>query len=107
VPGFEKPTVDQDGLVKILLFGQSYHIRTDNPELVFRLAYRVQSFLKDVLAQDPSGALGHGTEALVQAAFRLALKLDSAERETATLKAHVEQLEKRIRRVISLVDVDF
>jgi hypothetical protein len=96
--------VDGDGLVTLELFGQKYHIRTDKPELVFRLAYRVQSFLKDAVGHDPSGGEDRGADALVQASFRLAMKLHNAERESGALKAHIDALEKRMKRLMDLVD---
>jgi hypothetical protein len=98
--------VDGDGLVTVELFGQKYHIRTDKPEMVFRLAYRVQSFLKDIVGRDPRVADGIGTDALVQAAFRLAMKLNNSERESGALKAHIDALEKRMKRLLDMVDVN-
>jgi cell division protein ZapA (FtsZ GTPase activity inhibitor) len=103
VEGFEPPKVGAQGLVEVMLFGQRYHIKTDNPGLVFRLTYRVQSMLKEALGQE-AGRARRGSDALVQAAFMLALKLNAAERETSALKANIEALEERIRRLLNLVD---
>ncbi|MDR1042268.1 MAG: cell division protein ZapA [Deltaproteobacteria bacterium] len=104
IPGFEPPALDADGLVSLVLFGQKYHIRTDKPEMVFRLAHRVQSVLRDVQSRDPKGAAASGADLLVQAAFRLAMKLLNSERESVALKANIEALERRMRRLLDLVD---
>jgi surfactin synthase thioesterase subunit len=96
--------VDGEGLVNLTLFGQKYLIRTDNADLVFGLARRVQNVLREVMDRDPWCGSGHGAGALVQAAFRLALRLSAAERDNAALTAQTEALEDRIRRLLDIVD---
>jgi cell division protein ZapA (FtsZ GTPase activity inhibitor) len=92
--------------VTVSIFGQSYRIRTDDPDLVFRLARRVLGAVREVMGRDPGRPAASGADALIQATFRLAMRLHSAEREAGALRAQSEALESRIERLLDLLGRD-
>ncbi|MDR2199462.1 MAG: cell division protein ZapA [Deltaproteobacteria bacterium] len=105
-PGGEKfhsPEVDASGLVTITLFGRKYHVRSDKPDLIFQLAYIVQSAINEVGDGGGDSELA-ALDTLVQASFRLALQLNNARGEEKILRENIESLEKRIQELLDLID---
>ena len=95
--------MDSSGLVTITLFGRKYHIRSDRPELIFQLTYMIQSAVNEVQAE-PSDAELAALDTLVQASFRLALRLHGAQWEEKALRENIEALEKKLQGLLDLID---
>jgi hypothetical protein len=100
---FQSPEVDSSGLVTITLFGRKYHIRSDRPELIFQLTYMIQSAVNEVQAE-PSDSELAALDTLVQASFRLALRLHGAQGEEKALRENIEALEKKLQGLLDLID---
>ncbi|MDR2340643.1 MAG: cell division protein ZapA [Deltaproteobacteria bacterium] len=100
---FQSPEVDKTGLVTITLFGRQYHIRSDKPELIFHLAFLVQSAVNEVKGERSDSELA-SLDTLVQASFRLALQLNNALEAEKGLKDYIGSLEKKLQELIELID---
>ncbi|MDR2405136.1 MAG: cell division protein ZapA [Deltaproteobacteria bacterium] len=100
---FHSPEVDPTGLVTITLFGRKYHIRSDKPDMIFQLAYLVQSAVNEIKGDKSDSELA-SLDTLVQATFKLALQLHNSLREEKTLRDTIESLDKRLGDLLDQID---
>jgi cell division protein ZapA (FtsZ GTPase activity inhibitor) len=101
--GFHSPEVDPTGLVNFKLFGRNYHIRSDKPDLIFQLAFLVQSAVNEVRGEGGDSELA-ALDTLVQASFRLALQLHNAQGEEKSLRENIESLERKLQELLETID---
>jgi cell division protein ZapA (FtsZ GTPase activity inhibitor) len=100
---FRSPEVTQPGVVTVTFFGRQYHIRSDKPDLIFQLAFLVQSALNDVKGERSDSELA-SLDTMVQAAFRLAMQLHNAQGEEKALREHIEPLEGKLQGLLDQID---
>lgn len=82
-----------DAVTAVKIYGQTYHVRSDDPEHVRRLARLVDEQMKEVSRQTPTV---DSLKVAVLAALNLADRHLSARGELESLREQIEQESERI-----------
>jgi hypothetical protein len=102
-PDFREPRLEADGIVSFVMFNRKYHVKTDKPELVFKLADTIREHAQEV-RREYGGAPLFDMDILVQASFRVALLLHKARGEKESTEDCLEVREKKIQDLLDFLD---
>lgn len=91
------PQDEEKQVVSVSILGKEYNIISDQADLVLKIATKVNLEGERVLVTSPSGSQ---FDVAAQVAFRLAVALETAERNLQSLKRQVERQAESLSRQI-------
>jgi cell division protein ZapA (FtsZ GTPase activity inhibitor) len=102
-PDFGRPVSEPGGVVSFVMFSRKYHVKTDQPELVAKLAETIHSHVREIRSRFENASL-FDLDVLVQASFRMALKLHNALGEKDSSRENIGIADKKIQNLIDFID---
>jgi hypothetical protein len=100
---FKPPLLEEDGTVTFVMFGHKYRVQTDSPETFSHLYDIVHSHVCEIRSQMVEIDYQH-IDTLVQAAFRMALKLYKTLGTEKALRENIETSEDKLQGLLDLLD---
>lgn len=100
---FKDPVVEANGIISFVMFTRKYHVKTDDPDLIFSLVKMIQGYISEVRSEHNNVTL-FDLDILIQAIFRMALKLHNALGDEESSKENIEIADKKIQNLLDFLN---